>query len=84
LIGLYGLGIFTRIRLRPVRVPLLCLSAIGLTAILDFNSSRWFGGYRLGVELIAVNTSFFLLLTLLLGREGAIDRSERISYPEAP
>jgi Na+/proline symporter len=84
LIGLYGLGIFSRIGLKPARVPLLCLLAIALTAVLDFNSSRWFGGYRLGVELIAVNAGFFLILTFLFGRDGAIDRKTPISYPESP
>ncbi len=69
LIGLYGIGIFTTWKLESARVPALCLGAITLTAILDLNSATWFGGYRLGVELIAVNAVLFLCLALSFGRK---------------
>ena len=62
LVGLYGLGIFTRVRLRPNFVPLTAILAIAITAALDWT-------FHLGVELIAVNALLFLLIALGLGRE---------------
>ncbi len=72
LIGLYGIGIFTAWRLESGRVPALCLGAIALTAILDLNSASWFSGYRLGVELIAVNAMLFLTLALAFGKKRSV------------
>ncbi len=69
LIGLYGIGIFTSIKLHHHRVPYLCGVAILLTALLDFYSESLFEGYKLGVELIAVNALFFLMLTMVFGRD---------------
>ncbi len=71
LIGLYGIGIFTSWRLEPARVPFLCLGSVSLTAVLDLNSALWFGGYRLGVELIAINAMFFLMLAVGFGKRRA-------------
>lgn len=69
LIGLFGIGIFTKIKLQHKRVPLICALAITLTALLDWNSASLFGGYRLGVELIAINALFFIGLALSFGRK---------------
>ncbi|MBU6153472.1 MAG: hypothetical protein KGP28_04140 [Bdellovibrionales bacterium] len=69
LIGLFGIGIFTRIRLRHRHVPILATAAIGITAWIDFSLPRWWGGYRLGVELIAVNAMLFTVLALLFSKE---------------
>ena len=69
LIGLYGIGIFTKIDLDHRKVPLWCGLAIALTALIDFNSVKLLNGYRLGVELIAVNAVFFLILALGFGRQ---------------
>ena len=75
LIGLFGLGIFTRVKLRHERVPLLCVSAISITALFDWNSARLFHGYKLGAELIAINAILFLGLALGLGRANVKDAS---------
>jgi hypothetical protein len=69
LIALYGLGIFTRFKLKHQWVPLWCILAIGFTAFLDFNSESLLGGYRVGVELIAINALFFLIFSISFGRE---------------
>ncbi len=69
LIGLYGLGIFTRFKLNHRFVPLWCALAIGFTAILDFNSEILMAGYRMGVELIAINALLFLFFAVTFGRD---------------
>jgi len=68
LIGLFGLGIFSNFRLRHQHVPLLALASIGLTAWIDFSISRWWSGYRLGVELIAINGGLFTGFAMLFSR----------------
>ena len=68
LIGLFGIGIFTQIKLNHKMVPLFCAVAIILTALLDMNSAKFFNGYRLGVELIAVNAIIFVVSALSFGR----------------
>ncbi len=75
LIGLFGLGIFTKVGIRHRHVPLLSLAAIGITAWIDFSISRWFSGYRLGVELIAINALLFTGLALLFSREALRGRA---------
>jgi Na+/proline symporter len=68
LIALYGLGIFTKVQIRHRHVPYLCALAIAMTGWVDFSSARWWGGYRLGVELIAINAAFFLGFALLFSK----------------
>jgi len=69
LIGLFGLGIFTRVRLNHRHVPGLCAAAIGITAWIDFSIDRWVPGYRLGVELIALNALLFMTFALVFSRD---------------
>ncbi len=64
LIGLYGLGIFTKINLKHQRIPYLALSSIAISAFLDWNSVSLFNGYKIGVELIAINAVIFVMLAL--------------------
>lgn len=69
LIGLFGIGIFTKTALRQERVPFLCLLSIALTAWMDFSSEKWWGGYKLGVELIAINALFFTTFAVAFARK---------------
>jgi SSS family solute:Na+ symporter len=69
LIGLFGLGILSKIRLRHRHVPFLALASIGVTAWIDFSIDRWFSGYKLGVELIAINAILFVCASLMFSTE---------------
>lgn len=55
LLGLFTLGLATRVRLRGDRLPWVGAGAIALCAILDHQSTRWFSGYRFGFELLLLN-----------------------------
>ena len=68
LIGLYGIGIFTRTGIDHRRVPWLCIASIALTAWIEIGSPQWWSGYRLGVELIGINAILFLGLAYGFGR----------------
>jgi len=68
LIGLFGIGIFSKVNLKHHHVPYLCALSIGTTAWIDFSSERWWGGYKLGVELIAINAMIFILAALVFSQ----------------
>ena len=55
LLGLYGFGLFTRLKLRDRFVPLVAVASPAITYILDVNSQQWLGGYKFGYELLLVN-----------------------------
>jgi Na+/proline symporter len=55
LLGLFALGMFSRLRVRDAWVPVVCVLAPILTLILELNSKRWFGGYQMGFEVLLVN-----------------------------
>lgn len=55
LLALFGLGLFTRIRVGGPAVPWICLGGAAVSGWLDFHSGQWLGGYRLGFELLLLN-----------------------------
>lgn len=55
LLGLFALGLGTKIRLRGKPLPWVGLASITLCAVLDHHSARWFHGYRFGFELLLLN-----------------------------
>ncbi|MDD7552056.1 MAG: sodium:solute symporter [Candidatus Cryptobacteroides sp.] len=57
LLGLYCYGIFTK---RPVRdrfVPFICILSPLICLVLSTHSAEWFGGYRIGFELLLINAA---------------------------
>lgn len=57
LLGLFLFGIFTRRRPRGRFVPAICLLAPAICIILKQHSEQWFGGYRIGFELLLINAA---------------------------
>jgi len=68
LLGLFALGILTRVRVRDRLVPVACVLAPVLCWILERKSPDWFGGYRMGFELLLVNAGITVALLLALWR----------------
>ena len=68
LLGLFALGLFTRVRLGGPAIPLVCVVAPALCAILSANAPRWFHGYRFGFELLILNGLLVAGGLLLLAR----------------
>ncbi len=66
LLGLYAFGYFTRYTVSDKRTPWICLSAVGLIALLDALPREVLGGYDLGYELLLINgiLTFFGLFLL--------------------
>jgi len=61
LLGLYGFGLLTRLKVRDRAVPVIAIVSPLLTCILDSNSTQWFNGYQFGFELLIVNGLFTFL-----------------------
>ena len=55
LLGLFAFGLANRRAVRDRWVPLVCLAAPLLCWMVKANSARWFGGYKLGFELLILN-----------------------------
>jgi len=55
LLGLFSFGIFTTYRVRDKLVPLICVISPLLSYVLSANSEAWFGGYKIGLEILVIN-----------------------------
>ncbi len=67
LLGLFFFGILTRRRVRDPWVPAVCLLAPVLCYVLSTHSEAWFGGYRIGFELLLINAALTWLGLWLSG-----------------
>ena len=48
LLGLYGFGLYTKLRVKDQLVPWVCVIAPVLSYVLDSNSAEWFSGFDFG------------------------------------
>ncbi len=55
LLGLFAFGILTRRIVKDRWVPVVCLVAPLLSALLDYNSKAWLGGFEFGFLILAFN-----------------------------
>ena len=55
LLGLFAFGLFAKRAVRDGRAPLVCCAAPLLCFVLQQNSERWLGGYKMGFELLVLN-----------------------------
>lgn len=70
LLGLYALGIFSKIKVHDKAIPFVCLLAPAVTYIINANSERLFSGYKIGHELLLIN-GLITIAGLLLFRKKA-------------
>ena len=57
LLGLFFFGILTRREVRDRWVPCICVLSPLICYILSAHSEAWFGGYRIGFELLLINAA---------------------------
>lgn len=72
LLGMFFLGLLTNVHPRRSLIPLACVASPLICYILDTNSEVWFGGYKMGYELLIVNG----LITALLLTIGSIGKKK--------
>ncbi len=75
LLGLFAFGMLTRLRVRDVAVPIVCVTAPILTYVLDVNSEAWFNGLQFGFTVLALNGLLTFVGLLLL-----VKRGEAVAY----
>ncbi|MCW3124757.1 MAG: sodium:solute symporter, partial [Bacteroidetes bacterium] len=74
LVALFGLGLYSRVKLRENLVPFICVVAPVITYILDLNSKKLFGGYQMGFESAFVNVAITLLGLSLISKKVQYER----------
>ena len=67
LLGLYCYGIFTKRAVRDPFAPFICILSPIICMILSAHSAEWFGGYRIGFELLLINAAITALGLWLSG-----------------
>jgi len=73
LLGLFTFGIFTKRIVADKLVPFVCLASPVLSYILSLNSEAWFGGYKIGLEVLLINGAItFLGLWLVSKKETGV------------
>lgn len=73
LLGLYSMGIFTKISLRDSYVWIVVLTAPVLSYILDSNSEEWFNGLNFGFFILAINGALTFIGLLLISRKASTE-----------
>jgi Na+/proline symporter len=72
LVALFGLGLYSRVKLKEDLVPFICIAAPIITYILDLNSKALFGGYQMGFESAFVNVVITLIGLSLISKKSTI------------
>jgi SSS family transporter len=66
LLGLFALGLFTKVNLKDTFVPIVCLIAPVLTYLIANTWKSMLGSYQIGNELILINGIITILLLSLI------------------
>ena len=74
LLGLFAFGLASRRGVRDRWVPLICLAAPLLCWLVKANSAPWFGGYKLGFELLILNGALTAAGLCLLREEPGFEK----------
>lgn len=67
LLGLFFFGILTKRSVRDRAVPFICIASPIICYILSAHSEEWFGGYRIGFELLLINAAITIIGLFLCG-----------------
>jgi Na+/proline symporter len=79
LLGLFSFGVFTKLKVKGIFVPLICVVSPLLSYVLTSNSVSWFNGYKIGIEILIINgmiTFIGLLLISNFGKSKQLEASE--------
>lgn len=77
LLGLFSFGILSKRKLKGPLVVVICILAPALCYILNANSTKWFDGYEIGLEILLINGMLtYLGLFLISQRADAVHESK--------
>jgi len=69
ILGMFAFGILTKRKVRDGLVPVVAVAAPLVCLVLQLNSERWFGGYRISYELLFLNALLTFAGMALLSRK---------------
>lgn len=75
LLGLYGLGMFSRISVDDRWVPVVCVLAPVISFYIESNSRAWFSGYQVGFEVLILNGLLTGIGLLVLRRSAQVSQT---------
>ncbi|MEO8474969.1 MAG: sodium:solute symporter, partial [Chryseolinea sp.] len=75
LLGLFTFGIFTTRRVTDKLVPVICILSPILSYVISSNSEAWFGGYKIGLEILVVNGLITFAGLWLISRKADVTSS---------
>ena len=78
LLGLYAFGLFTRRGVQDAWVPIICVLAPLLTAVLNSYSTVLLWGYKFGFELLLLNGALTFLGLLAISKPNDREQTEAI------
>ena len=67
ILGLFALGLLTRLQIRDRLVPVVCIAAPVISFIVDYNTGSWVGFF-----ILALNGTLTLLGLLLISKKGIL------------
>ncbi|MBI2729505.1 MAG: sodium:solute symporter [Sphingobacteriales bacterium] len=72
LLGLFSFGILTKRKLKDgIAVTIICLIAPVLCYFISKYSGNWFGGYKIGIELLLINGILTFLGLMLVSKKSS-------------
>jgi Na+/proline symporter len=71
LLGLFALGVFTRIPAGGWTVPVIAIASSTLCAVLERSAKTWLHGYEVGFETLLLNAVFTAVGVAILARKSA-------------
>ncbi|MGJ8592362.1 MAG: sodium:solute symporter [Aquaticitalea sp.] len=74
LLGLYAFGLFTKLNVRDVMVPIIAILSPILSYIISVNSLKWFG-FEFGFFILILNGLLTFIGLLLISHKGAKNES---------
>lgn len=76
LLGLFAFGLLVRRKVRDRLVPAICVASPLMCLLLSTHSEAWFGGYRIGFELLLINALLTMTGLLAVSRKTRPDTRE--------
>jgi Na+/proline symporter len=77
LLGLFSFGLLTKWQVKGILGPVICVLAPALSYVLSVHSADWFGGYKIGIEVLIINGLITFVGLLLISDFGAKKLSPR-------
>ncbi|MBK7182989.1 MAG: sodium:solute symporter [Bacteroidetes bacterium] len=71
LLGLFAFGLFTKLKVKDVWVPLVSILSVVFSYLLRENSEQWFAGYKFGYELLLINGLFTFIGLMIISKRKA-------------